>query len=131
RRLRAHDVAMIYISHRLDEIFAIADRVTVLRDGRVAGTTLAEGLTRRHLINMMVGRDLDVLYPKQQVELGEPVLKVENLSLRQGRNQLLKDVSLHVKRGEIVGVAGLMGAGRTQLLESIFGVYPAQFLSGT
>ena len=99
RRLRAHDVAMIYISHRLDEIFAIADRVTVLRDGRVAGTTLAEGLTRRHLINMMVGRDLDVLYPKQQVELGEPVLKVENLSLRQGRNQLLKDVSLHVKRG--------------------------------
>ena len=131
RSLRAHDVAVIYISHRLDEIFAIADRITVLRDGRVVGTSLARDLSRSQLINMMVGRDLEVLYPKQQVELGEPMLKVENLHLRQGRNHLLKDVSIYVRRGEIVGVAGLMGAGRTQLLESIFGVYPTQSLSGT
>lgn len=130
RTLRARDVAVIYISHRLDEIFTIADRVTVLRDGRVVGTSLAKELSRPQLINMMVGRDLEVLYPKQQVELGEPVLKVEDLHLRQGRNQLLKNVSIYVRRGEIVGVAGLMGAGRTQLLEAIFGVYPIQSLSG-
>jgi ABC-type sugar transport system ATPase subunit len=131
RSLRTHNVAVIYISHRLDEIFAIADRIAVLRDGRVVGSELAQNITRRQLINLMVGRDLEVLYPKEQVELGDIMLEVENINLRQGRNHLLKDVSLNVKRGEIVGVAGLMGAGRTQLLEAIFGVYPARAVSGT
>jgi ABC-type sugar transport system ATPase subunit len=82
------------------------------------------------LINLMVGRDLEVLYPKEQVELGDTVLKIEHLNLRQGTNHLLKDVSLNVNRGEIVGVAGLMGAGRTQLLEAVFGVYPPRAVSG-
>ena len=130
RSLRARNVAVIYISHRLDEIFTITDRVTVLRDGQVAGTAFAQNITRRQLINLMVGRDLEVLYPKEQVEVGDTMLKVEHLQLRQGTNHLLKDVSLHVNRGEIVGVAGLMGAGRTQLLEAIFGVYPARAVSG-
>jgi ABC-type sugar transport system ATPase subunit len=131
RGLRAHDVAVIYISHRLDEIFTIADRITVLRDGKVAGTSLAKDINTRQLINLMVGRDLEVLYPKQSVELGDTILKVDNISLKQGRSLLLNNVSVHVKRGEIVGVAGLMGAGRTQLLETIFGVYPQRAISGT
>jgi ABC-type sugar transport system ATPase subunit len=130
RNLRARGVAVIYISHRLDEIFAIADRITVLRDGQVVGSALTQDMTRRQLINLMVGRDLEVLYPKEQVELGDTVLEIEHLNLRQGTNKLLKDVSLNVKRGEIVGVAGLMGAGRTQLLEAVFGVYPPRSVSG-
>jgi ribose transport system ATP-binding protein len=130
RGLRAHNVAVIYISHRLDEIFSIADRITVLRDGRVVGTSLAPGITRQQLINLMVGRNLENLYPKENVELGTPVLRVENLNLKQGRNHVLKDISLVVNRGEIVGLAGLMGAGRTQLLETIFGAYPVRTVQG-
>jgi ribose transport system ATP-binding protein len=130
RGLSAHDVAVIYISHRLDEVFAIADRITVLRDGRVAGTALANEIKRPKLISMMVGRDLKELYPKAAVELGDAVLQVENLSYVQGQTHILDNISLHVQKGEIVGLAGLMGAGRTQLLEAIFGVYPFTSLSG-
>jgi ABC-type sugar transport system ATPase subunit len=131
RGLRAHGVAVVYISHRLDEVDTITDRITVLRDGRVAGSAVPRETPRRALISMMVGRDLEVLYPKEQVELGDEVLRVEGLSYAQGRTKILDDVSLTVRRGEIVGVAGLMGAGRTQLLEAIFGVYPRDSLSGS
>ncbi len=131
RGLREHDVAVIYISHRLDEVFTIADRVTVLRDGKVVGSAIAQDVTRGKVISMMVGRDLETLYPKAPVELGDEVLRVEGLTYMQGRTKVLDDVSLTVRRGEIVGVAGLMGAGRTQLLEAIFGVYPPESLSGT
>jgi ABC-type sugar transport system ATPase subunit len=130
RNLREHDVAVIYISHRLEEVFAIADRISVMRDGRVVGSATAKEITRRELISMMVGRDLDVLYPKASVELGDEVLRVERLTYTQGRTRVLDDVSVTVRKGEIVGVAGLMGAGRTQLLEAIFGVYPPDSLSG-
>ena len=75
RNLREHDVAVIYISHRLEEVFAIADRISVMRDGRVVGSALATEITRRKLISMMVGRDLEVLYPKASVELGDEVLR--------------------------------------------------------
>jgi ABC-type sugar transport system ATPase subunit len=128
--LRAHDVAVIYISHRLDEVYAITERITVLRDGRVIGTADPRETPRRALISMMVGRDLEVLYPKAQVEIGPEVLRVEGLTVTQDRRKVLDDVSLTVRRGEIVGVAGLMGAGRTQLLEAIFGVYPLDSLEG-
>ena len=131
RSLREHDVAVIYISHRLDEVFTIADRVTVLRDGKVVGSAIAKEVTRGKVISMMVGRDLETLYPKAPVELGDEVLRVEGLTYMQGRTKVLDDVSLTVRRGEIVGVAGLMGAGRTQLLEAIFGVYPPDSLSGS
>ena len=130
RGLSARDVAVIYISHRLDEVFAIADRVTVLRDGAVVGSASADAITRHRLISLMVGRDLDVLYPKDAVELGETVLQVEGLTYMQGLRRVLDSVSLYVRRGEIVGIAGLMGAGRTQLLEAIFGVYPPTNLDG-
>jgi ribose transport system ATP-binding protein len=131
RGLRDHGVGVIYISHRLDEIFAIADRITVLRDGAVVGSAPAGQMTRRRLIGMMVGRDLEVLYPKASVQLGDEVLGIEHLSLIEGRRRVLEDVSLSVRRGEIVGIAGLMGAGRTEVLEAVFGVYPPSALSGT
>jgi ribose transport system ATP-binding protein len=130
RNLRSHEVAVIYISHRLDEVFTIADRITVLRDGKVVGTSLVQEMTRRKLISLMVGRDLEVLYPKETIDLGEPVLRIENFSYTQGTDRILDDISINVRAGEIVGIAGLMGAGRTQLLESIFGVYPPASLSG-
>ncbi len=131
RGLREHDVAVVYISHRLDEVYAITDRITVLRDGRVVGHGRAAELPRRELISLMVGRDLDELYPKVPVETGEEVLRVEHLTYRQGRTHVLDDVSVNVREGEIVGVAGLMGAGRTQLLEAVFGAYPPESLSGS
>jgi len=131
RGLREHGVAIIYISHRLDEIFAIADRITVLRDGNVVGTAPAAEMTRRRLISMMVGRDLEVLYPKAVVEPGDEILRVEGLTYVDGRRRVLDGVSLSVRRGEIVGIAGLMGAGRTEVLEAIFGVFPPSTLGGT
>lgn len=131
RALRERNVAVIYISHRLDEIFSIADRITVLRDGRVVGSALTKDMTRRQLINLMVGRNLDVLYPKLDAPIGETVLRVKNLRLRAGRTRILDDISLEVRQGEIVGLAGLMGAGRTQLLETIFGVYPQSQIRGS
>jgi len=131
RSLRDHDVAVIYISHRLDEVYAITDHISVLRDGRVVGSGQASEMPRRKLIGMMVGRDLEVLYPKVPVELGDEVLRVEGLTYMQGRTHVLDEVSVTVRKGEIVGVAGLMGAGRTQLLEAIFGVYSPDSLSGS
>ena len=130
RSLRDHDVAVVYISHRLDEVFAIANRITVLRDGKVVETMLTRDVTRQRLISLMVGRDLDVLYPKDVVQLGRTVLEVENLSYQKGPRKVLDNISLTVRQGEIVGIAGLMGAGRTQLLEAIFGVYSPNDLSG-
>lgn len=130
RDLRRRGVAIIYISHRLDEVFAIADQITVLRDGKVVGSSPARDITRLQLINLMVGRDLETQYPKAQVEIGETILKVEDFCYKQGGKQILKNVSLEVRRGEIVGVAGLMGAGRTELLESIFGAFPPSAISG-
>jgi ABC-type sugar transport system ATPase subunit len=128
--LRQRNVAVIYISHRLDEIFAVADRITVLRDGKMVGSALTQDMTRPKLISLMVGRDLAVLYPKEIVELGDTLLQVEELSYVRERKQVLDRISLHVRRGEIVGLAGLMGAGRTQLLEALFGVYPPSTISG-
>ncbi len=131
RGLREHGVAVVYISHRLDEVYAVADVVTVLRDGHTIGTASPREVPRKRLISMMVGRDLDVLYPKVPVELGREVLRVEGLTYMQGRTHVLDDVSVTACEGEIVGVAGLMGAGRTQLLEAIFGVYSPDSLKGT
>lgn len=130
RSLCAQGVAIVYISHRLDEIFSIADKITVLRDGSLVGTTQASELTRARLISLMVGRDLDALYPKQVVSIGEEILCVKNLNLFHGQRHVLKDISLEVRAGEIVGIAGLMGAGRTELLETIFGAYPPHEVGG-
>jgi ABC-type sugar transport system ATPase subunit/ribose/xylose/arabinose/galactoside ABC-type transport system permease subunit len=120
RELKSHNVAVVYVSHRLDEIFHIADRVTVLRDGRVIDTLSAAEATRTDLVRMMVGRPLDETFPDRCGDKGEVVLEVRHLS----RAGILEDVSFQVRRGEIVGLAGLTGSGRTYLLKALFGAAP-------
>src|SRR5258706_11953611 len=111
-RLRGSGVGIIYISHRLEEIAAIADRITVLRDGKTVATRDAHDVTRADLIRMMVGRELDAVFPNRQVRPGEVALAVHQ---RSNRRTGVRDVSLSVRRGEILGIAGLVGSGRTQL----------------
>ena len=120
RAITRQGVAVVYISHRLDEIFSICDRVTVLRDGKKIGTEAVADTCRDELIEMMVGRQVSDVFPKSNTPRPEEALRVEGL--RRGRE--LKDIALHVHAGEIVGVAGLMGAGRTELARAIFGADP-------
>jgi ribose transport system ATP-binding protein len=120
RQLKADGVAIVYISHRLEEVFEIADRVTVLRDGRHIATRDIADLTREEIIRLMVGRELTQMIPKVPAPLGDPVLEVRNLR----RKGALDDISLTVRKGEVVGIAGLVGAGRTELARAIFGADP-------
>jgi ribose transport system ATP-binding protein len=119
-RLKAEGVAVAYISHRLEEIFRVADRVTVLRDGRLVSSARVADTTPAQLISLMVGRELTALFPKESVEVGAPVLEVRRLS----RAGVLHDVSFVLHQREILGLAGLVGAGRTELVRAIFGVDP-------
>jgi rhamnose transport system ATP-binding protein len=121
RRLREGGTAIIFISHRLEELFEIADRVTVLRDGAYVDTRHIKDVTRDDLIRMMVGRTITNLFPKQDVQAGEVMLHVENLS----RAGAFRDVNFELRKGEILGMAGLVGAGRTNVARAIFGVEPA------
>ena len=116
-RLRAEGLGIIYISHRMEEIFRLCDRVTVLRDGRYVATKPVAETDMRDLIGMMIGRDISDLFRKEPAPIGDTVLEVKDLSKR----GLLRDISFSVRRGEIVGVAGLVGAGRTELARAIFG----------
>lgn len=122
RQLKARGVGMIYISHRLEEVFEVADRVTVLRDGHRVFTGPVSSVTREELIQHMVGRPLRTLFPKTLRPPGPPVLEVEGL----GRDGALHDVSLVVREGEIVGLAGLVGSGRTTLAHALCGIAPPQ-----
>jgi ribose transport system ATP-binding protein len=130
--LKDHGVTMIYISHKFDEIFRIADRVTVLRDGECIGTRSIAEADQQSLIRMMVGRSLSDLFPKDVATVGEEALRVEHLDLLPGRGggRTLSDISFTLRRGEILGIAGLMGAGRTELLETLYGVHSAQRVHG-
>lgn len=118
RELTAQGVAVLFITHRLDEVFELADRVTVLRDGRHVGTESIETVGRADIIRMMVGRSVEVLYPERETEPGEIVLEVEGL----GREGVFADVSFGLREGEILGFAGLVGAGRTEVARALFGV---------
>ena len=120
RRLRDRGVAVLYISHRLEEVTALADVVTVLRDGRHIATQPASELSQAQLIRLMVGRSLDQLFPKEAAEIGDVVFRADSLS----RGGLFADVSFELRRGEIVGLAGFVGAGRTEVARAIFGVDP-------
>jgi len=121
RALKEQGVTIVYISHRLDEVFEIADRVTVLRDGHVIGTHEVAAIDKGSLIRMMVGRTLDETFPVRRGQIGEPFLKVKGLS----SSQLgLKDISFTLHKGEILGIAGLVGAGRSELAMALFGVAP-------
>ena len=120
REMASRGIAILYISHRLDEIFRIADRVTVMRDGKVVETKPTSELTEEELVNLMVGREVGNLYPKPEAEIGEVLLRVEGIS----REGVLKDCSFEVRSGEILGLAGLVGAGRTELARAVFGADP-------
>ena len=122
RELRDRGVGVIYISHRLEELAAIADRVTVLRDGAVVGTQQVSETDQQGLIRLMVGRELSAVFPKRDVETGEVVLELRAVGCRANG---LTDINLAVRAGEIVGLAGLVGAGRTELARTIFGLDPA------
>ena len=121
RKLKARGVAVIYISHRLNEIFEIADRVTVLRDGAHVATKRVADTDAAGLVQLMVGRRIESLFPKITVPIGQPVLEVKDLE----RRPLTKTVSLTVRAGEIVGLSGLVGSGRSELAQTIFGITPA------
>jgi rhamnose transport system ATP-binding protein len=120
RRLREDGAAIIFISHRLEELYELADRATVLRDGMYVDTRRMKEVTRDDLIRMMVGRTITNLFPKQDVQAGEVILKIDQLS----RAGSFHDVSFELRRGEILGMAGLVGAGRTNVAQAIFGVEP-------
>ncbi len=125
RLLRERGVSIIYISHRLQEVFELADRVTVLRDGEYVGTRPVADTTEDQLISMMVGRTIENLFPKMDSEIGDVVLEVQNLV----NEPTTRDVSFTLRAGEIVGMAGLVGSGRSETAQVIFGMLPAQ--SGT
>ncbi|OQY32546.1 MAG: D-xylose ABC transporter ATP-binding protein [Spirochaetaceae bacterium 4572_59] len=114
--------AVIYISHKMEEIFQISDEITVLRDGEFIGTNPASDVSEKELIKMMVGRNLNEIFPKTETKIGDVSLRVENLSL----SGKFSNISFEARRGEILGIAGLMGAGRSELVESIFGVHPPE-----
>ncbi len=118
RKLKSEQVSIIYITHKMDEVFEISDDISVFRDGQYIGTKAAKDMTTNELIQMMVGRTITNIFPKEEVQLGEVYLKVDGLSC----DGVFRDVSFDVHKGEIFGFAGLMGAGRTEVVETLFGV---------
>ena len=122
RQLRDEGVGIVYISHRLEELPLIADRVTVMRDGRTIDTRLMSEVNRQQLIQLMVGRELSAVFPKKSVQLGEVVLELRGLGCSTSG---IHDVNMSVRAGEIVGLAGVVGGGRTELARIIFGLTPA------
>ncbi len=120
RRLKAKGVAIIYISHRMDEIFAICDSVTVYRDGRYIGCGTTKELDEAALIKMMVGREITDVFPKLEAKIGETIFEAKHVTRADNK---VRDVSISVKRGEILGIGGLVGAGRSELVEGIFGMH--------
>lgn len=135
RQLRDSGVTVVIISHKLNEIEAIADRTTVLRDGETVGTVDMHdpSVDQNTIINMMVGRQLSQRYPTRNSQVGEEVLRVENWTVHhptQTGRLVVEDASFNVRRGEVVGVAGLMGAGRTELMMSVFGRSYGRDISG-
>ncbi|GAC1465039.1 MAG: sugar ABC transporter ATP-binding protein [Isosphaeraceae bacterium] len=120
--LKKEGVGIIYISHRLEELTGLADRVTALRDGQVVGTRPMRDVSRADLIRMMVGRELSAVFPNVEVTLGETMLELRGVGCEESG---VRDVSFSVRAGEIVGLAGLVGAGRTELARVLFGLTPA------
>jgi ABC-type sugar transport system ATPase subunit len=118
RRLQSQGVALIYISHRLEEVFQITDRITVLRDGEKIGTVATGETDKKGLISMMVGREPDEFYSKRELTVGPTLLEVKNLTIE----DIVEDVSFEVKSGEIVGLFGLMGSGRVNVVHALFGI---------
>ncbi|NNH82216.1 sugar ABC transporter ATP-binding protein [Rhizobium laguerreae] len=121
RDLRGQGKGIVYISHKMDEIYEISDVLSVFRDGRYIGTHSSKNITRDEIIRMMVGREVSQMFPKEEVEPGEVVLSVKNLAL----DGVFSDVTFDLRSGEILGLAGLVGSGRSNVAETLFGVTPA------
>jgi methyl-galactoside transport system ATP-binding protein/inositol transport system ATP-binding protein len=119
RNLKKNGTSIIYISHKLDEIYSITDKITVYRDGAYIGSGDTKNISINQLINMMVGRDIKQFFPKIECPIGDVKIEVKNLSTR----KYFKDVSFTVRKGEIFGIAGLVGAGRSEIIETIFGLH--------
>jgi len=128
RDLKQNGTSIIYISHKLKEVMSIADTITVLRDGKTIGTNAVADMSESKIITMMVGRDISTLFPKREASLGAVALEVVNWSVRDSQTgrEVVQNASFEVREGEILGVAGLIGAGRTELVSSIFGAYEGQ-----
>lgn len=127
RQLKEKKVTMIYISHKLEEVFKIADRVTVLRDGATVGESKISEITKEKLISLMVGREITAMYPKEKFERGEKILEVKNFSVNHPflpGEKIVKNANFSAYKGEILGIAGLMGSGRSELVTGIFGAFP-------
>ncbi len=121
KSLREKGVSIVYISHRMEEIFELCDRITILRDGTYVDTKFIKDITMDDIVKMMIGREIGERYPKREgVEIGEEKLRVEGLT----KEKKFKDVTFSVKAGEVLGVSGLMGAGRTEIMQAIFGNLP-------
>ncbi len=125
RDLREQGIGIVYITHKMNELFEIADEFSVFRDGKFIGTHASSDVTRDDIIRMMVGREITQMFPKEEVPIGDVVLSVKNLAL----DGVFRDVSFDVRAGEILGIAGLVGSGRSNVAETLFGVTPAS--SGT
>ncbi|MCY1329154.1 Galactose/methyl galactoside import ATP-binding protein MglA [compost metagenome] len=125
RDLREQGIGIVYITHKMNELFEIADEFSVFRDGKFIGTHASSNVTRDDIIRMMVGREITQMFPKEEVPIGDVVLSVKNLTL----DGVFRDVSFDVRAGEILGIAGLVGSGRSNVAETLFGVTPAS--SGT
>ena len=120
KSLRAKGVSIVYISHRMEEIFELCDRITILRDGSYIGTRFIKDITMDDIVQMMIGREIGERYPKREVTIGEEVIRVEGLT----HAKMFRDVNFSVRAGEVLGVSGLMGAGRTEIMQAIFGNMP-------
>jgi len=116
KKLKQKGVSIVYISHRLEEIFKIADRVTVLKDGQVTGSSTIGEIDKNEIINLMIGRRLEDMYPKRDVRIGNEIFKVKGLC-----NEKTRDISFSVKSGEVFGITGLVGSGRTEIIRAISG----------
>lgn len=116
--LKKKQVAVIYISHKLDELFRIADQICVLRDGKMISSRPVSEVNREVMISEMVGRTMDQIYPTVEKTIGETIFRVENLT----RRGVFEDISFEIKKGEILGIAGMVGSGRTEVAEALFGV---------
>lgn len=126
KNLKENGVTCIYISHRLEEFFRIADNITVLRDGKVVDTVITADTSEERVIAMMVGREMKKRFPVRNAKLGEKILEVKDLSVSAQQKMVIKNVSFDLRKGEILGIAGLMGSGRTELVTALFGQYGKQ-----
>ncbi|HBN50760.1 sugar ABC transporter ATP-binding protein [Thalassospira xiamenensis] len=121
RELKAHGIGIVYITHKMNELFEIADEFSVFRDGTYVGTHPSSEVSRDDIIRMMVGREVTDMFPKIEANIGAPIMEVEGLTL----DGVFKDISFQLREGEIIGMAGLVGSGRSNVAETLFGVTPA------